>query len=260
MQFSVRYVLLFSAAVCGVCAIFVSSLAVGLRERQEVNELLFKQKNVLEAAGLLEPGEEADAERVAELFARIEPMVIDLSTGEEVEGIDAATFDQQTAKKDPDTSTVAPKNSASVFRLPNNAQIFKVNNEAGKVEMLILPIEGYGLWSTLYGFIALDADTRTVRGLTYYQHGETPGLGGEVDNRSWKALWPERRVFDDSWQPKIEVIKGQAGKPAEDPYRVDGLSGATITSRGITNMLHFWLGPHGFGPFLENFREQTGVV
>lgn len=260
MQFSVRYVLLFSAAVCGVCAIFVSSLAVGLRERQEVNELLFKQKNVLQAAGLLESGEAADAERVSELFANIEPMVINLETGEEVEGIDAATFDQQAAKKDPAVSKQAPKNDASVFRLPNNAQVFKVRNEAGEVSMLILPIEGYGLWATLYGFIALDADTRTVRGLTYYQHGETPGLGGEVDNPSWKAKWPGRKALDENYDPEIEVIKGQAGPPSEEPYKVDGLSGATITSRGVTNMLHFWLGPNGFGPFLNNFRQQTGTA
>jgi Na+-transporting NADH:ubiquinone oxidoreductase subunit C len=260
MQFSVRYVLLFSAAVCGVCAIFVSSLAVGLRERQEVNELLFKQRNVLEAAGLLESGEAADGERIGELFKNVESMVIELATGNEVTGIDAGTFDQQAAKRDPETSTVAPKNSASVFRLPNNAQVFKVKDQTGQVSMLILPIEGYGLWSTLYGFIALDADSRTVRGLTYYDHGETPGLGGEVDNPRWKALWSGRKAFDEGWQMKLEVIKGSAGKPAEDPYRVDGLSGATITSRGVTNMLQFWLGPHGFESFLKKFRAQGGAA
>jgi len=260
MQFSVRYVLLFSVAVCGVCAIFVSSLAVGLRERQEINERLFKQRNVLEAAGLLESGEAADGARIAELFKRVEPVVIELASGEEVTGIDAATFDQQAAKKDPEVSRAAPKNRAGVFRLPNNAQVFKVSDEDGAVQMLILPIEGYGLWSTLYGFIALGADTRTVKGLTYYQHGETPGLGGEVDNPSWKALWPGRKAFDEAWQVKLQVIKGQAGKPAEDPYRVDGLSGATITSRGVNNMLQFWLGRNGFEPFLKRFREQKGAA
>ncbi len=126
--------------------------------------------------------------------------------------------------------------------------------------MLVLPVEGYGLWSTLYGFLALDADTKTIRGLTYYQHLETPGLGGEVDNPSWKALWPGRVAFDETGAPVISVIKGRAGSPQDDPYRVDGLSGATITSRGVTNMLQFWLGEAGFGPYLERFRESQASV
>ncbi len=259
MQFSVRYILLFSAAMCGVCAIIVSSLAVGLKERQEVNEKLFKQRNVLEAAGLFQSGDEASAERIGELFERVEPVVIDLETGEEVtEGVDPVAFDQQAEKKDPSTSEKAPKNSAGISRIPNRAQVFKVESEtSGEVEMLILPIEGYGLWSTLYGFIALSAeDTNTIQGLSYYQHGETAGLGGEVDNPRWKSLWPGRKAFDEQWNPVIEVIKGNAGPPSEAPHKVDGISGATITARGVTNMLDFWLGPNGFGPYLEKWRES----
>jgi Na+-transporting NADH:ubiquinone oxidoreductase subunit C len=258
-QFSVRYILFFSAAVCGVCAIFVSSLAVGLNERQEANELLFKQKNVLEAAGLIQPGEEVSRERVKELFARVEPVLVELETGEVVAtGEEAAAFDQQKAKKDPARSRPAPPNRASIFRLPEKAQVFRLLGDDGEVEKLILPIEGYGLWSTLYGFLALSADTRTIEGITYYQHGETPGLGGEVDNPRWKGLWHERLAFDEDWEPAIKVIKGSAGPPAEDPYEVDGLSGATITSRGVTNMLQFWLGENGFGPYLEKFRQKHG--
>ena len=260
MQFSVRYVLLFSAAICGVCAVFVSSLAVGLRERQEVNALLFKQRNVLEAAGLLE-GEEATAERITQLFGqRVDSVVIALETGETMADIDPASFDQQLEKKDPATSRQAPKNNAGVNRVPNHAQVFRVKDDAGSIAMYILPIEGYGLWTTLYGFIALDQDLNTVRGLTYYEHGETPGLGGEVDNPNWKAAWPGRKVFGDDGEPKIAVIKGVAPGPEEAPYEVDGLSGATITARGVTNMLHFWLGDNGFGPYLEKVRETRGAA
>jgi Na+-transporting NADH:ubiquinone oxidoreductase subunit C len=259
-QFSVRYNLLFSAAVCGVAAVFVSSLAVALAERQEVNELLFKQANVLEAAGLVKPGEEIGKEEIEKRFAAVEPVVIDLSTGEELPELDAADFDQQRVKKDPASSREAPPNRAGIFRLPEQAQVFKVKGDGGELEKIILPVEGYGLWSTLYGFLALSADTRTIEGLTYYQHGETPGLGGEVDNPRWKALWPGRKAFDEDWNPEIEVIKGAAGSPAEAPYKVDGLSGATITSRGVTNMLQFWLGPDGFGPYLEKIRVRKGVA
>jgi Na+-transporting NADH:ubiquinone oxidoreductase subunit C len=121
--------------------------------------------------------------------------------------------------------------------------------------MLVLPIQGLGLWSTLYGFLAIDADGNTIRGITYYQHAETPGLGGEVDNPRWKSLWPGRKIYDDG-EPAIQVIKGAAGPPAQDPYRVDGLSGATLTSNGVTFMLEFWLGPNGFGPYLDRLREE----
>ena len=100
--------------------------------------------------------------------------------------------------------------------------------------MLIMPIEGKGLWSTLYGFLSLDADMNTVRGITFYKHGETPGLGGEVDNPNWKALWNERQAFDADGSVEISVIKGRAGPASEDPHRVDGLSGATLTSKGVS--------------------------
>lgn len=257
MQFSVRYILLFSIAICGVCAVFVSTLAVSLKERQEVNEQLFKQRNVLEAAGLVTSGEAVTAEQIAGHFANIEAVLVELQTGQEVEDANAATYDQQVAKKDSKLGRDAPKNPSLVFRLPLKAQIFKVKNSSGEVDKLILPIEGYGLWGTLYGFLAVSSDTTTVQGITYYQHKETPGLGGEVDNPAWKALWPGRRIFDGDWKPVIQVIKGQAGPPEEDPHKVDGMSGATITGRGVENMLKFWLGENGFGPYLENVRSNS---
>lgn len=259
-QFSVPYNLLFSAAVCGVCAIFVSSSAVTLEDRQDVNRLLDKKKNVLQAAGLLQPDEKVAPAEVEKRFASFRPVVIDLATGEEAPEVDADVFDQQKAKKDPEKSREAPANNALVKRVPHHALVYEVIGDGGEIEMVVVPVEGYGLWSTLLGFMALDADTRTVRGLAFYDHKETPGLGGEVDNPRWKALWPGRLALDEGFQPKIEVIKGAAGPAADDPYRVDGLSGATITSRGVTNMMQFWLGPDALGPYLERVRQRAASV
>ena len=102
-------------------------------------------------------------------------------------------------------------------------------------------------------------DLQTIEGLVFYQHGETPGLGGEIDNPKWRALWKDRKAFDSAGEIEISVIKGQAGTPERDPHHVDGLSGATITARGVTHLLHFWLGQHGFQPYLAQLKNTPAT-
>ncbi len=255
MQGSVGYNLGFAGAVCLVCAIVVSSAAEILADRQARNAALDRQRNVLVAAGLAGDDESIDAEGVAERFAPITPVVLTLSTGEVAPDVDPVGFDQRVASIDPALSAAAPDNGAGIVRLPTQALVYEVRDAAGRLELVVLPVEGLGLWGTLYGFVALDGDLRTIRGLTFYEHKETPGLGGEVDNPRWKARWPGRLAFDDDLSPAIGVVKGPAGSVDEAPYAVDGLSGATITSRGVTNLLRFWLGPDGFGPYLTRLRS-----
>ncbi|MDH3403822.1 MAG: Na(+)-translocating NADH-quinone reductase subunit C [Acidobacteriota bacterium] len=260
MRHSVLYTLVFSALLCVACAILVSASAVVLKDAQEANKALDRKLNVLEAAGLKAPGADLSAAEVDRLFAAIDQVFVDLATGEEVEDGDPETYDQQKAKRDPAQSHLAPENRSRVTRLPNRVVVYKIENAAGRLETVVLPIEGYGLWGTLYGFLALAGDTSTVVGLTFHDHKETPGLGGEVENPRWKALWPGREVYDREWRPALQVVKGAAGPAAEDPYRVDGLSGATITSRGVTNMIDFWLGPEGYGPYLANLRSERSAA
>jgi Na+-transporting NADH:ubiquinone oxidoreductase subunit C len=252
VEHSVRHTVIFTTLLCVVFSVLVSGVSVALKDRQEENKRLDKIKNVLSVAGLIEPGEKVSREELTDRFSEnLEPRLVDLRTGEYVEGVDALAYDQRKAAQDPETSRPAPPDPAKVRRIPDRAQVFLVKDGG-----VILPIEGYGLWSTLYGFIALDADTNTIRGITYYQHGETAGLGGEVDNPRWKALWHGRKAFDEKGGVAIHVKKGEAGPPQEEPYAVDGLSGATLTSNGVSNMLRFWLGPNGFGPYLKEYRRQ----
>jgi Na+-transporting NADH:ubiquinone oxidoreductase subunit C len=259
MQHSTGYIVGFAVSICLVCAFFVAGSAVGLKDRQDANILLDRQKKVLTVAGLMNDGDRLTREEISSVFdSSIQQKVIDLKTGKPNTDIDGASFDQQAAASDPDTSVEAPKNVSRVRRLPNNALVFDVM-ERGELKALILPIEGYGLWGTLYGYIALAPDARTIVGITFYKHKETPGLGGEVDNPRWKASWPGRLAFDDRGNPAISVKKGVAGSIEEDPYQVDGLSGATITSRGVTALVRFWLGDDGFGPYLTKYRAQAGV-
>lgn len=260
MQHSALYNLWFATAVCVVCAVVVSSSAVSLKERQDVNAALDKQRNVLIAAGLAKDDERLTRQEIEDRFAPIRQVVINLETGEEAPEIDPATFDYKKAAADPDTSREAPDNPSRVQRLADHALVYQLQDEGGAIRTLILPVEGYGLWGTLYGFLALDSDLDTIRGITFYDHKETPGLGGEVDNPRWKALWDGRRAFDNDLNPSVVVIKGRAGPAEEDPFRVDGLSGATMTSRGVTNLVHFWLGENGFRPYLDKLRQNGGVT
>ena len=255
---STGYTVGFAALVCVICGIGVAGAAVALKPRQDANKILDQQKQVLLVAGLLKADQPATPAEVTALFEKnIRPELIDLKTGTPAKGVEIKGFDQKRAQKDPATSTAAPENPAKVFRVPNNGLVYHVVKD-GKTDMLILPIEGYGLWSVLYGYLALDNDATTVKGITFYQHAETPGLGGEVDNPKWKGTWPGRKIYDDKGKVALSVIKGQAGPPASDPHRIDGLSGATITSNGVTNTIKFWFGKDGFGPYLDQFRKSQG--
>jgi Na+-transporting NADH:ubiquinone oxidoreductase subunit C len=249
-QFSTVYTYLFSLGLCLACSITLAAAAVGLKQRQTVNEQLDQQKSVLQAGRIIKTGEAVSRERIEELFQTITPKVIDLETGTYAEGVDPATFDPDDAP-----TMKVPGNAAQLSEIPKQVQIYQVE-ENGNVDMLVLPISGKGLWGTLYGYLALSSDGNTVRGITYYKHKETPGLGGEVDNPAWKSVWPGRKVYDESGDVAIEVIKGAAGSPEEDPHSINGLSGATITARGVSNMLEFWMGEEGYGPYLKSFREN----
>lgn len=257
-DYSVPYIVGFAAAVCGVCSIFVAGSAVALKDRQEQNKVLDRNKNVLVVAGLIEPGESVSGDEIAKRFnANIEAKFYDTKTDQLVDEGDPLVYDQRKAAKDPALSHELPKNSAKIDRMPNKAVIYLVK-DGDEVKQLVLPIHGKGLWSTLYGFIAVDADGETVNGITFYEHGETPGLGGEVDNPKWKALWKGRKIYAQPDDVALKVIKGSAGSPTDDPHHVDGLSGATLTSDGVSNMISLWLGPEGYQPLLQEFTATHG--
>jgi Na+-transporting NADH:ubiquinone oxidoreductase subunit C len=247
----------FAAAVCVVCAVLVSGAAVALRERQETNVELDRRKNVLTVAGMLAPGEDVSAEEVNSRFGAFEVVAIDLRSGAVDPAFSLEGYSRDRMLADASTSFAAPPNNAQIPRLPTHVLAYRKLDASGQLELLVLPVEGKGLWSTMLGFLALGPDLNTIRGLTYYSHGETPGLGGEVDNPRWKALWPGREAFDDQGDPAIVVTRGQAGTPEADPHRVDGLAGATLTSRGVSNMLQFWLGDDGYGPYLASARSEV---
>jgi Na+-transporting NADH:ubiquinone oxidoreductase subunit C len=197
---------------------------------------------------------------IDQAYEKVEVGLIDLETGTLVEdGSAPESYDIARAGKDPKLSTAIPRadDRAQIKRKPKYMPVYRVLGDDGKLRTLILPVHGYGLWSTLYGFLALEGDLRTVQGLKFYQHAETPGLGGEVDNPKWRALWQGKVVFDEQWRAKVELVKGSVDSSTPDAqHKVDGLAGATLTSRGVTNLLNFWLGEEGYAPYLARLRDE----
>jgi len=259
-QPSVAYTIGFAAVLCAVCSVLVAGSALSLKDMQEANKILDRRKKVLQVAGLMKEGASLEPAQIDTLFDdNIEARLVVLDEGAYYDGqqFTANSFDQRKVAKDLEFSEVAPKNAAKVGRVPEVAVTFHVKGEGGNVNQLILPIEGKGLWSTMYGYLCVETDTNTICGITFYEHGETPGLGGEVDNPSWKAQWPGREIHDAEGNIAIKVVKGKAGPVETAPHQVDGLSGATLTSNGVTNTLQFWLGENGWGPYLDNFKSGS---
>ncbi len=239
---TVKQTLLVTLAVCLVCSVVVSSFAVALKSRQEYNREQDIHKNVLEVAGLYEPGIDT-----AEAFKKMETGVLDLQTGEWVP--------EQLLEDVPVTLLTPAQDVAGIRVLPRYRRVYLVYHD-GHLTKVALPVYGYGLWSTMYGFLALESDGETVYGLKFYDQKETPGLGGEVDNPAWQRLWRGKRLYNGGDKVCLEVIKGKVRPGTRDARcKVDGISGATLTSRGVSNLVSFWGGKLGYGLFLARLRE-----
>jgi len=239
--------------LCVVCSVLVSAAAVVLSDRQERNKLEEKRKNILQAAGLYDANTP-----VEDQFSKIQSRIVDLQTGEFSSDFDVATFDSRSAVRDPATSYQIPQklDLAKIKARSRYMDVYLVTADS-KLQQLILPVHGKGLWSTMYGFISLANDFSTVNGFAFYEHGETPGLGGEIDNPTWKKQWPGKKIYDDEGNTRIEVLKGTVDKTSADAvYQADGLAGATLTARGVGNLLKYWLGDDGYKPFLAKLKEE----
>ncbi len=251
---STQKTLIVAFVLCVVCSIIVSMSAVMLKPAQVANKEEDLKKNVLQAAGMYD-----ESKSVAEQFKSFSVKIVDLDTGKFTDAIENVdTYDQLKAAKDPQRSEDLndEQDVAKISRREKYAKVYLLEGDQG-FDRVVLPIRGYGLWGTLYGFLALQSDANTVIGIGYYDHKETPGLGGEVDNDKWKSLWAGKEIYDADGDVEFSVIKGSVDKEG-DPnakHKVDGLSGASLTSRGVQNMIHFWMGENGYAKFLDNLRN-----
>ncbi len=260
---SIKKTIVVALGVCLVCSILVATAAVALKTRQEQNKKLEKIKNILQAADLYEKG--LGVKEVFERFKqKVQPVIVELKTGVT---LTEDRYNELLNPEDYDIKAVA-KNSRYGERIPGKEDLAGIKRkpkfvliyfvkENDTISKIVLPVYGKGLWSTLYGFIALKRDLDTVSGFTIYEHGETPGLGGEVDNPAWKASWKGKTAFNKNNELILTVIKGKVdpSRP-EAKFQIDGLSGSTLTTNGLRDMIKFWLGPDGYSGFFKKFREE----
>jgi len=235
---SVAYTFGFALAVCVICSFALSVVSEGLKKRKELNVKLDIKKNILKAVDLKDPlPEKVTADQVFKVYnEKIQEIVVD-GKGNILEEI--TPYDLGSEETDR-------------FAM----YIYK---EGGVSQAYCFPVIGKGLWSTLYGYFALESDAVTVRGITFYQHGETPGLGAEIDQDWFQSNFVGKKIWDikEEMLRPTKVIKGKVAdkyKGDEADYHVDGISGATITSRGVTAMLDKWL--NIYEPFLQQIRKS----
>ncbi|MBQ9812822.1 MAG: Na(+)-translocating NADH-quinone reductase subunit C [Thermoguttaceae bacterium] len=240
-----------ATGLCVVCAIIVAVASVSLKGVQERNKALDKNVNILRAAGLVKPGEKVSSAKVDELFADTKRVVVDLASGKIDETADP---DAVEADKNNVVTLAKEDDVASIKTIPQKTVVYLFNDKNGALKTAVLPIVGSGLWSIMRGYLALNSDLTSVAHIVFYDHGETPGLGGEISNPLWTAKWEGKKALDDEGKPIIKVVKGTAAPESSD---VDGISGATLTGNGVTNTVTFWLGDKGFGPFLKEFKAET---
>lgn len=250
---SISNTLIVAIGVSLVCSVLVSSAAIVLRPLQEANQNEFRQRIVLEVAGLYEPGVPVEQQ-----FSRIETRIVDLETGEYVEDVDPQSFDAEAAANDPGLGVGIPADQdiAKLGRRAVYAPVYVVK-EGDEPQQYILPVRGKGLWSTLYGYLSVEPDGNTVSGLRFYEHAETPGLGDQIEKEGWLAQWPGQKLYDDQGNPQIKVVRGSVQPGPDAIHQVDGLSGATLTANGVTNLVRYWTGSHGFGPYLARISNEA---
>lgn len=245
--------------LCLVCSIAVSSVAVGLKPKQTENSTLDFNKNVLIATGKFDPAKDTNSV-VAERFSAFEVKMVNLETGqfatdEELAqaGIsDINSYNVAKAARTPTLSTPLSNDIAGIGGRPKFSKAYIAKDASGQIEMLVLPFHGAGLWGQIYGLLTLDKDFNTIKGVNFYEHKETPGLGSRIADEPWRALWVDKKAHNDNG----DVIMGVAKAGTAKPEQVDGISGATLTGRGVNNMVQFWLGADGYKPFLDNLKAN----
>jgi Na+-transporting NADH:ubiquinone oxidoreductase subunit C len=242
-----------------VCSSLVSAAVVVLRPIQLNNQLLDRSRNIMKLTGLLPGDRVVEDQEMLDLYRTLDVRIINIDEADFDSDMDPVTFDSRRAVGDPDLSVAIPADQdlANLGRRTRHAPVYMVWNE-DKLNRVILPVRGNGMWSTLYGYIALQPDMNTISGMTFYEQNETPGLGDQITHEHWLAQWQGRQIYDIDGKTRFRVNEGVvAPDSATARFEVDALTGATVTGDAVTSLVHYWFGPHGYKGFLLAMQEQA---
>ncbi len=238
-------------SVAFVCALAVSLAAVTLRPFYLANQ---EQARVGRLVAILDA---LAVQGRPYTLDDIEAKTVRLDDGVYDDSINADEFDAVTAALETATSiTLEPGDDiAGIRRRANHAVVYLIGDSTAQPDVVILPVYGLGYQSTLRGYLALDGNANDIVALTFYEQGETPGLGGRIEEPGWQALWRGKQAFAADGAVAISVGGSDHGGSI---HQVDGISGATQTTLGVDALMRFWLGERGFGPYLKRIREGQG--
>lgn len=246
-------ILKFAGMVCLACSLVVSASAVALRGLQTQNANNEMKINILRAAGLAGADEKLSAAQIDEKFKQVVPLVVNLESGELDPSKDPLEYKMYAAAQNNEEGRALSEDPANIKRIAKDGSAY-VLLDGDEIDRLILPIQGYGLWSTMYGFTALTFDEQRpeISGITFYQHAETAGLGSRITEPGWQSKFEGRIPYDENGRPQLEVVKARS---SYEENQVEAIAGATLTSKGVENMVNFWLGEQGYKPFVDKIAS-----
>ncbi|MCR9102442.1 MAG: NADH:ubiquinone reductase (Na(+)-transporting) subunit C [bacterium] len=241
---STKYVVIFILILTAAVAISLTGLREATKEQSATNEDIFNKRAILTAVQDYLPNGQKVAdltdEQVLELFAQMKQPVVDME-GNIIEGVKAESIDMAKERKKPEAERRLP-----VYVYEQDGQQF-----------YILSVRGNGLWDEIWGSVALKSDLNTIAGATFDHKGETPGLGAEIkDNPSFAAQFEGKEIYEsDGDYVSIKVRKGGARDPK---HEVDGISGATVTADGVSEMLY--RGLKYYQPYIDKVKQQSFLL
>lgn len=242
-----------------ICSSLVSAAVVVLRPIQLNNQMVERSRNIIRLTGLVDEGVTPSDEAMLELYQDMDVRILDIDQATFNDELDPLSFDARRAVNNPELGVDIPPDQdlANLGRRSRFAPVYMVLTEDGKLDRLILPVRGTGMWSMIYGYIALESDLNTIASVTFYEQNETPGLGDQIMRPEWQALWKGRHIYDEVGDPRFAVNHGKV-EPGSSTwlYEVDALTGATVTADAVTAMIRYWFGPDGYRDFLNRLREQ----
>ncbi len=243
-----------------VCSVLVTVAAVTLRPIQWAHQDLERNRHIVRISGLMDPADELSDWEIIAAFQDLDARLVDLDRGAFDETFNPDTFDTRKAAGDPEFSVTIPADQ-DVAGLKRRSRLMTVYlvRDGDDLHRIILPVYGPGMWSTIYGFLALESDLNTIADMSFYEQEETAGIGDQILRPDWLARWRGKRLYDEQGVVRFRIAGGSVDPRSPDAaYQVDALTGASVTAGGVTNLIRYWLGPHGFANFLEKFSVAGG--